>query len=191
MKERPILFNAPMVQAVLNGSKTQTRRLVNSKHLSFIENSVANFLGGKWEVRPLPYGKPGDQLWVRETWSSAVRNGYDARDDRGSYWYRATDDGEVDGPWKPSIHMPRKASRIQLEITAVRIERLQDCSIPDAIAEGIAPDLDGWTDYSNPSCQMCISPVDSYRTLWDSINGAGSWDSNPWVWVIEFKRVKP
>lgn len=85
--------------------------------------------------------------------------------------------------------MPRALSRILLEITAVRVEQLNDCSVADALAEGIAPELDGWTDYSNPSCQMCVNPVDSYRTLWDSINGAGAWEANPWVWVVEFGRV--
>lgn len=75
--------------------------------------------------------------------------------------------------------MPRALSRILLEITAVRVEQLNDCSVADALAEGIAPELDGWTDYSNPSCQMCVNPVDSYRTLWDSINGAGAWEANP------------
>ncbi|MCY1534321.1 hypothetical protein D9M68_696890 [compost metagenome] len=89
--------------------------------------------------------------------------------------------------WKPSIHMPRALCRLALEVTGVRVERLNDCSKADAIAEGIAPELDGWTDYGNASCQMCMSPVDSYRTLWDSINGAGAWDANPWVWVVEFR----
>ncbi|MGO4302038.1 hypothetical protein [Cupriavidus sp. RAF12] len=86
--------------------------------------------------------------------------------------------------------MPRWACRLELEITGVRVELLNDCSEGDAIAEGIAPALDGWTDYSNPSCQMCLNPVDSYRTLWNHINGAGAWEANPWGWAVEFRRVQ-
>lgn len=115
--------------------------------------------------------------------------------DNGGLWYPA-DATEPKHPISPrgktrvSIHMPRWASRITLEITGVRVERLNDCGEADAIAEGIAPELDGWTDYSNPSCQMCLNPVDSYRTLWDSINGAGAWEANAWGWVVEFRRVQ-
>jgi hypothetical protein len=194
MKERQMLFSDLMVRALLNGSKTQTRRVVKRQVL----------------VIDCPYGWVGDRLWVREAWSIdalgafGTPNGYDSTYELS---YRAGGDereihvapGEPDpyiklydsqrGDWRPSIHMPRWASRILLEIVSVRVERLNDCNEGDAIAEGIAPESDGWTDYSNPTCQMCASPVDSYRTLWEQINGAGSWAANPWVWVVEFKRV--
>lgn len=153
-----------------------------------------------------PYGKPGDLLWVREAHSI----GSDLRgqpilasalvDVPKTHMFGATTVKHPDAPagsehwclqWKrrPSIHMPRWASRITLQITGVRVERLNDCSAEDAIAEGIAPELGGWIDYANPSCQICMNPVDSYRTLWDSINGAGAWKENPWVWVVEFRRA--
>lgn len=179
MKERPILFSGPMVRAILNGTKTQTRRIVKPQpvHIDGL-GTVMNpsvITGNSCK-----HGKPGDTLWVRETWAHrALRvsgpEGY------GCPVFRADD---VDrrlpsGPynrvdrWRPSIHMPRWASRITLQITAVRVERLQDISEEDAIAEGVE-----------------FGAKESYRTLWDSINGAGAWDANPWVWVIEFKRVK-
>ncbi|AJG19019.1 Phage-related protein [Cupriavidus basilensis] len=157
-----------------------------------------------------PYGVPGDRLWVRETWNprivhscfdmacdcETVRVEYQAGGDGKTFYGEKVADewtmpqAAIKGRQVPSLHMPRWASRLLLEVTGVRVERLNDCSEADAIAEGIAPELDGWTDYGNPSCQMCVNPVDSYRTLWNSINGAGAWAANPWVWVVEFTQVR-
>ncbi len=129
MKERPILFSAPMVRAILAGTKTQTRRVVKAKHLPWLDNSVLNFLDGKWNQRPLPYGQPGDRLWVRETSRAHEITTKEAEADT------PLQDGY--GKLRPSIHMPRWASRITLEVTGVRVERLHDISIADAIAEGV------------------------------------------------------
>ena len=195
MKERPILFSAPMVRAILDGRKTQTRRIVNKKHLPFLANITGNFLDGKWNQRPLPYGKPGDRLWVRESFNH----------DGNHYIYAADlNDAGVQkwaAKWKPSIHMPRSASRILLEITGVRVERLQDISEEDAIAEGISRvpfrPCDGW-----PICDgymvgkddgvtgLAAKASTAYKKLWESINGPGSWDLNPWVWVVELKVLE-
>ena len=201
-QERPILFSGAMVRAILDGSKTQTRRVAKPvKHPDLGDVYAPGALVLEREPqhvidRACPYGQPGDRLYVRETWAQPTTL------DPGPTFYRADYPDSVLGKyenlppaeaitWKPSIHMPRALSRILLEITGVRVERLNDCSEADARAEGIAPELDGWTDYSNPSCQMCPNPVDSYRTLWDSINGAGAWAANPWVWVVEFRRIQP
>jgi len=177
MKERPILFSGAMVRALLDGSKTQTRRAVKGAPLDWLEmygftpEFVANSGNGMCR-----YGQPGDRLFVRETWLKT-----NPFSDGGlhTYGYRATDEAEFpDAIWKPSIHMPRIASRITLEITSVRVERLQDISEADAQAEGV---------YTDPACPA----YDAYQTLWDQINGPDSWAENPWVWVIEFKRVQP
>ncbi|MGV3727774.1 hypothetical protein [Hydrogenophaga sp.] len=216
MTERPILFQGAMVRAVLAGTKTQTRRVV--KPVGNDDGFILQDMGdGWWPYRsadgescfyidkaghnmesqiPCPYGQPGDRLWVRETWAQNWNQLSDTRMDR-SYVYRAdgeqrAQDNGTDLPWRPSIHMPRVASRISLEITGVRVERLQDISETDAIAEGIESDVQPgdpaplWRNYSTGN--TTISPVYSYETLWESINGPGSWDTNPWVWVIEFRR---
>lgn len=194
MRERPILFSAPMVRAILDGSKTQTRRIVKEPDngvTTAIENGKPFCTDelGNWLERISPYGKRGDRLWVRETF---CQKSWDTN--KGCY-YRATDDvdciddgdgyavinkdGSLKSPWKPSIHMPRWASRITLEITNVRVERLQDISEDDAIAEGCSGKIDG-LEY----------PSQQYKQLWNKINGDGSWAANPWVWVIDFKRVE-
>lgn len=178
MKERPILFSGEMVRAILDGRKTQTRRVVKPPPPS---NS-----GGTSEIFALakqcPYGQPGDWLWVRETWAPAATEGYDKRDDGGLIWYRATDERVCMGPWRPSIFMPRQVSRIMLEITDVRVERLQDITEEDAKAEGVA----AWHDTANGTVYR-----PEFEMLWDSINGKRGygWDMNPWIWVIEFKKV--
>ncbi|GAB0077155.1 hypothetical protein I4I80_04050 [Pseudomonas syringae pv. tomato] len=216
IKERPILFSAPMVRAILCGQKTVTRRAIkpqptwNGKWFQWAghaPDSKHGAVGGNnIEAARLmnfssPYGKPGDRLWLRETWYcdhfQVLRGPYlkpedldvvEARED-GTLVYAA--DGlapyEQEQPtWKPSIHMPRWACRILLEITDVRVERLQDISKEQAIAEGVMScerdiDPDG-NDYS---------PIELFGGLWSSINGAESWNANPWVWVVEFKRVTP
>jgi hypothetical protein len=187
-KERPIIFSAPMVQAILDGRKTQTRRIVKPQPDECwwpIQNRTAGCSDavfqseaglGRREVHRIrcPYGSPGDRLWVRETWRPSQVE--------GKAWYAATCGDGLHGRWRPSIHMPRWASRLTLEITGVRVERVQEISEADAYAEGIAP----WT-----SPEQTFSPVVRYHELWDSINGPGSWASNPWVWVLSFKRIDP
>ena len=209
MKQRPILFSGPMVRALLDGSKTQTRRVAKAKHLSWIEGSVLNFLDGKWNQRPLPYGKPGDQLWVRETWQGPLLEEYEV--DADADWQSANrihqyqnpahcafaadggsppefidSDDNIQRRWRPSIHMPRWASRITLEITGVRVERLQNISEADALAEGVS---DTGAKILDSVANEVTGPIAEYSVLWESINGPGSWDLNPWVWVVEFKRI--
>jgi hypothetical protein len=199
MRERPILFSAPMVRALLTGTKTQTRRVVKVHIVAsmdpprgkadveawypFVELGDGSFVS----VTTLcPYGQPGDRLWVRETFSRHVDESGFGSD---KTIYRA--DGERDGMlWTPSIHMPRWASRITLEVTGVRVERLQDISEADAVAEGIVMEPEGyWGIEGADEDHLRSTPEIAYRNLWESINGPGSWDANPWVWVVEFKRV--
>lgn len=183
MTERPIPFSAPMVRALLDGSKTQTRRVVKPQHLQFFDQSAAEMLGS-WNTRPMPYGHPGDRLWVREAWTThACFDDIPPRDlTTRSLHYQA--DGQIKtGKNRPGMFMPRWASRITLEITRVRVERLHAINEVDAIAEGAQ-----WA--------ACGAPQEGshkagYAQLWESINGPGSWEQNPWVWVIEFKKVTP
>lgn len=225
MKERPILFSAPMVQALLSGRKTQTRRALRiqpppgTQRMYPIETVdfsaqtgawVAEFLneGRPWtngEETKCPYGVPGDRLWVRETWKAYLKScrfntgGFRAYDPAPSpqtseVAFRADVlDLSTDlTTWKPSIFMPRWASRLSLENTGVRVQRLQEISEKDAIAEGIEwgqwdakLPIEGWKMYGGVGTTN--DPRLSYRTLWESLNGWGSWDRNPWVWVLEFK----
>ena len=167
-----------MVRAILDGRKTVTRRIVKARDLEWMD--VHQGLREPDNAERCPYGQPGgDRLWVRETW--AAPHAYDHLPPRlipqdARIHYAATEDrgGLL---WRPSIHMPRWASRITLEITGVRVERLQDISEADAISEGTPFPCGGW--------------VGGYQKLWESIPGPGSWDLNPWVWVVEFKRVTP
>lgn len=240
MKERPILFNADMVRAVLDGRKTQSRRVMKVQPHAGVRNSPfvkSGIEDGHGKELICPFGEVGDRLWVRETWS-VVSHAFD--DDglmidyvpgrpakavhekpfgRGYYSGHAIyaadggftwgdDDGCADGRscWKPSIHMPRWASRLTLEITGVRVERLNSISEADAKAEGLAeiskdgslfkfgiPDRDGYPgtdDKGWPWTEWERNPVNAYCKLWQSIYGADSWQTNPWVWVVEFKRVE-
>jgi len=145
-----------------------------------------------------PHGQPGDRLWVRETWRIAGEMAHDP----GYFEYRAScrgninDVGDLIPRWRPSIHMPRAASRIQLEITGVRVERLNDCSEADAVAEGIRPFKDGWERFHTDPADTehtgaTKDPRLAYKGLWEQINGAGAWEANPWVWVVEFRRLTP
>lgn len=204
MKERPILFSAPMVRALLAGTKTQTRRVVKPQPPAdwdrncwyrapvwgWTRNEVPS---AEWHKVRCPYGQPGDRLWVREAfmhepadycWEASVS--IPCRP--AETVYRADHDGDTRGAgWKPSIHMPRALSRITLEVTAVRVDRLQDISDAHAVAEGVSP--------RQPAAASGIYITGQYRLgfrdLWESINGPGSWDANPWVWVVEFQRVLP
>ena len=184
MENRPIIFSTPMVQAILDGRKTQTRRVIKpqplrSPYWTHYENSGA-FYPATYDAEPsflrCPYGKPGDRLWVRETF--CVFN-YDDEE----VWYKASPvasacwhDATLKNNgmrWKPSIHMPKKYARIWLEITGVRVERLKDLSPKDGIAEGV----EHWS---------------IFPSLWDSINKKKHpWSSNPWVWVVEFRKESP
>ena len=275
-KDRPILFSGPMVVAILEGQKTQTRRVPNERNCVFgsappafwdhadFSKAWVDGKGSGDEYLHVPahekpcdecafYGwggtshrlrfrsSPGDRLWVREKFT--LENGCgeyeikeptdgtpfktvkEADEDGGERevieipHYQATepdaeiypwaclegdcghDDGECHAVWKPSIHMPRWASRIDLEVVKMRAERLQDISEADAIAEGIEAaegKADGgfWMNYLTgkwefPAEQNQKGAIDSYKSLWESINGHGSWSANPWVWVVEFKRVRP
>jgi hypothetical protein len=210
MSDRPILFSAEMVRAILDGRKTQTRRMVKpqppaeaesvSRQLSSRE---APELDGAWQwwagkpqtpiTKPLfcPYGKPGDALWVRETWR--VHKSYDSLNAARVYGamggdvaycvdYLATPRQEdFWGRGRPSIHMPRWASRITLRITDIRVERLLDISCADAEAEGAGHEA-GLTGGQ---------AREAFSHLWNNIKGPGAWEANPWVWVISFERVEP
>ncbi len=184
MKESPILFNSEMVRAVLSGQKTQTRRVIKLNHAGRAGRAGRNWhLDDSDVIKACPYGQRGDQLWVRETWAVEESLNKDAPSKFSKWptWFMADDSyycnsrqfgfdrGSSKGRWRPSIHMPRWASRIQLEITELRAERVQDISNEDAVAEGIrAP----------------FGEADAFGDLWNAINekrGFG-WALNPWVW---------
>jgi hypothetical protein len=195
--DRPILFSGEMVRAILDGSKTMTRMIVKPQPKGHGDYWDLYNHGPEWalwlndnrmsepKTWPCPFGAPGDRLWVRETWAAW----YGAHDDYGRVHYRA--DGathETDGRgicptpscevppdgivWHPSIHMPRWASRITLEVTSVRLERVRDITEADAIAEGF------------------VSPGD-FAATYAALYGQDTWHSNPYVWVIEFRRIQP
>lgn len=200
IKERPILFSAPMVRAILAGQKTQTRRAVKPQAITpslLTEGAWKDASTGK-PVR-CPYGEPGDRLWVREAFAHYYHDNseppFRSPDDVA---YKADEfkpDEYVYGTWKPSIHMPRWASRILLEIVSVRVERLQDISESDCWEEGIEEVMHDFDELGQAQMAKrlgcCIDDAKPlYAQLWESINGAGSWDANPWVWVVEFKRVE-
>lgn len=196
MKERPILFSGAMVRALLAGTKTQTRRVVKPWTSKAPSNKPApadlTYLPDFTCYRSTcPYGQPGDRLWVREafrpiypqqeSYNGGNAIGYDYREGY-QLGYRMGD--SISPPkWKPGIHMPRGACRIVLEIVSVRIERLNDICGNDCIAEG------AWRE-EDKALGRSKEAIEAYSSLWQSINGQGSWDANPWVWVIEFKRVE-
>lgn len=216
-RERPILFSGPMVRALLAGTKTQTRRVVKPQPVSVGHQPLVSFNQGTPEfsfgpddrdARGLrwwrcPHGVPGDRLWVREAYSGHYSwTGLPPREwiSASPIWYWANGD-PTEGDWtkpKPGMHMPRWASRITLEITDVRVERLNDISNEDAEAEGCPPcphcnDV-GWINSGADGGWQCDAPGcgdsyrDQYRRLWESINGTGSWEANPWVWAVSFVR---
>lgn len=238
MTDRPILFSAPMVSALLDGRKTQTRRLFKPRGFEFYTHPVSGdryneyrpYRDGTWDASRivgsgtmqafawgehlyayLPFA-PMDRLWVKEThacvgdadrWTLYRASGYEAECDRHGFDKPYPAESEI--KWKPSIFMRRALSRLTLTVTDVRVQRLQDCSEADAIAEGIEigthPDTGepgGWKSYeiihSGPhkgkrhphAIAPNRSPVTSYAELWDSINGAGAWEANPWVVAVSF-----
>ncbi|MFM4048650.1 hypothetical protein [Klebsiella quasipneumoniae] len=208
MTERGMIFNAEMVRAILDGRKTQTRRPVkfpvHDKNLGceLAGNELAGELSAGNYLNSA-FGKPGDRIWVRETFCPVDDTQYG-----GEKWvdYHATPRYEASHPagwdsapndaealkWRPSIHMPRWASRILLEITDVRVERLNAISEEDARAEGIIDG--GCLNCGEPEPCGCANPdpdaTDAFAYLWQSIYGQESWTANPWVWVIEFERVE-
>lgn len=189
MKERPIIFSGPMVKAILEGRKTQTRRVVKQPNRKDGAQLLPELLKEIGVGSACPFGEIGDHLWVRETWASApTRNKTKPSNlKKGELIeYRATYPNDSHFAWRPSIHMPRAFSRLTLEVIKVRVERVQDISRNDICAEiGALPDYEG-QPYRRDLTQLWID-------LWDSINakrGYG-WSVNPWVWVIEFKRVQP
>lgn len=223
MKERPIIFSAPMVQALLAGRKTQTRRVIKNDR---IQARASDWLRDRWhpvcdvtreyvfttergapeQARArCPFGQPGDRLWVREGWQAFFEDevpadrprgprhtmGIPAQPHRRSFvYYRA--DGDLTHPelgkagWLSPIHMPRKCARITLEITGVRVERLNSISEADAIAESV----NVHPDHHGKPRDSIYSPIQAFRDLWESIHGLGAWEANPWVWAVAFQRVQ-
>lgn len=215
MTSKGMLFGAPMVRAILNGSKTQTRRKVKGEALAWLQPQMFT---PEFVADPANHMAPhpaGSEVWVRETWSTDALGVYPCPD----AWYRA--DFQYDDPttvehvkdcnrnqadcfacdadrngkfkWRPSLFMPRKYSRITLKILAVRIERLHKISADDAFAEGCTFVRDGCYVFLGTAMDRAGlgagSPEMAYASLWDEINGADSWNENPWVWVYDFKRV--
>lgn len=227
MSERPILFSGPMVRAILEGRKFQTRRVVKAGQVfgygPMDRWTWSSAIATEHAARFCPYGKPGDRLWVKETWRSwdegcrddhdddcepcephcnqtyvayaaTPRRGFRPKPDGSAITYLdesspLEQDSKLLGPWKPSIHMPRWASRITLEVTGVRIERLNDISEADAMAEGISVRNHHRWGFAETGSDH-NAPTYAFRSLWESINGEGSWSANPWVWVISFARVE-
>lgn len=232
--ERPILFSGPMVRQILSGNKTQTRRIIknvppdcdrvlkacdNSGEYKFFSRMSYGSMLAKTKWFKCPYGKPGDRLWVRETWKYydwteegepwikyGANEGISLTKDIPEEWWdkvwdtwadlSAPDNFKInsraaDRKWRPSIFMPRWASRITLEIVDVRVERLQEISRADAKAEGFLPGMNGlekWAGRTYGNAQL------AFEACWKDINGkkpGRAWEDNPWVWVIEFRRIKP
>ncbi|CAB3857541.1 hypothetical protein LMG3410_02107 [Achromobacter aegrifaciens] len=204
MRERPILFSGPMVRAILAGTKTQTRRVAKPVRHPGWKNVYDPGVLAREPKHTVdlacPYGPPGDRLWVRESWSSDFANQYP----HDHVWYAADDDRRNDievrdgvrgiySPesqqfvrfrWRPSIHMLRSACRLMLEIAGIRLERLQAISEADACAEGIQGQ--GLQFYDGRPA----TAKDAFESMWSEINGPASWQANPWVWVLEFRRIR-
>ena len=245
MKERGMIFNSEMVRAILDGRKTQTRRIMkvqpesNQLGLLLITDSTKHSDIGKYhwaesnatgnhvrsKLFSSPFGAVGERIWVRETWAplgnedgcyvdwednlckgderSAARIYRASCEQRpgdyglwsipdDAYWKPHTKEHKFEGAWRPSIHMPRWASRILLEITDVRVERLNAISEEDARAEGIIDG--GCLNCGEPEPCGCANPepdaTDAFAYLWQSVYGQESWNANPWVWVISFERIE-
>ncbi|HCQ8924142.1 hypothetical protein RAF29_21225 [Klebsiella pneumoniae] len=221
MKERGMIFNGEMVRAILDGRKTQTRRPIKWKQTRFTEIGERED-GSKWPWsedaehafdfwHPCPFGSVGDRIWVRETFQGPLFD-FDLMDsyckdstpfEKSEFCVYKADGGpapefydaddELHCCWRPSIHMPRWASRILLEITDVRVERLNAISEEDATAEGVPPAGSLLPDYPGtfltPKGDFATAKV-AFQRLWESIYGEESWKANSWVWVISFKRVE-
>ncbi len=185
MKERPILFSGEMARALLDGRKTQTRRAVKGVDVS---NCCTHQCGGKSRavISRCPYGKPGERLWVKETHLPKA-SGIIYRADFEPL--EAAGLGGIYGGWKPSIFCRREYSRITIENVSVRVERLRDISEADALAEGCDSILSGGYEPASIAIPKHRPATRNYCRLWETINGHGSWEKNPWVWVIEFKQI--
>lgn len=215
VKHRPILFSGEMVRAILEGRKTQTRRVVKFpkraiEELGDEEITLTRMQDGykdgtrpvwgcddepNWFSTSCPYGKPGDVLWVREACAHTNQLNIHPSDENYGVVYKA--DGEpwedYEGwRWRPSIHMPKAVCRLFLKIKSVRVERLQDITEADAVAEGVEKTLDGYKNYcwrgSNAEFMSHTSAERSFYSLWIKINGPESLNANPWVWVVEFEK---
>ncbi len=215
MRERPILFSGPMVRAILDGRKTQTRRVVKPQPDTSSDGYARVKIGPHTHSGPTsylleklaqfssPFGVLGDRLWVRESCIISPKRFDGVRSDsynvtdrdgdgRSCQYIASTPDTEAAESYglkvTPSIHMPRWASRITLEVTGVRVERLQEISRADAKAEGFLPSdgngLESWNGRSYGNAEL------AFAACWRDLNGASSWDQNPWVWVIEFRRLE-
>ncbi len=218
MKTNQFLAKPHEVRATLDGQQTQFRRIIKPQP-ELSESVGMIWKGGCYGIKypgtprlvnflkKCPYGQPGNVLWVRETWAEAEER-------NGAFWYRAgvpviragrfvggfEEFNPITGcarnpeteKWKPSLFMPRIACRLWLKITNVRVERLNEISEADAEAEGIQwniPEI-SYVDYLRPKDGYTYSAAGSFQTLWESINGPGSWEANQWVWVVEFRRVE-
>lgn len=222
MKERPILFNGPMVRGVLSGQKTVTRRVMKNQPCrlpKLVENGGANFWANPLyiqgasmgsQMHTCPYGQPGDLLWVREVFGLQVRHYGGGTGEHIVYratkpdaiYCKSAEGQEYPVKWKPNTHMPRRSSRILLEITDVRVERLRD-SADLALLDELGDMLDDCDSVAGKEfsriehLQSAGAPLRmlpemyGFKAYWDKLNGAGSFDANPWVWVVEFKRVAP
>ncbi|MDA3867612.1 MAG: hypothetical protein PF489_12815 [Salinivirgaceae bacterium] len=200
IKERPILFSTPMVQAILAGQKTQTRRICKHQNWSFSEISDVNNNGITQKTDrdvSCRYGQVGDLLWVRETWMQNPNKEYFPEE---PIYYKASKSKqfieEFPTSWKPSIHMHKINSRIWLKITDIRVERIQRISDEDAILEGIEKygPFDEYKGSLHPGGGMMryraySNPSRAFQDLWENINGNDSWKENPWVWVIKFEVI--
>ena len=203
-KTKPILFSTPMVIAILDGRKTQTRRVIKDKDITnwfdidadgkaiaYIDQATGDSYPPTHKAR----NKPGDILWVRETWS---------KDENGEYVYRTnygtTEDDSFPSSmfkWRPSIHMPREAARIFLRVTNVRVERVQEITEDEVFAEGLSPWDDRCADenwrptFNDPDIGGSPQMIQGFSILWDELykKRGYSWESNPWVWVYEFERI--
>jgi hypothetical protein len=216
VRERPILFSGEMVRAILDGRKTQTRRVMKRQPPAWVSDIIANgdrfvsAYSNRSAIKPFeysahcPYGQPGDRLWVRESWRRSFGTGSDEV-------FYAADVSDYDraekGPWKPSIHMPRAVSRLTIEITGVYVQRIQDLTEGDAEREGVEHPPERWPSFGMAGGTATEARAQDawlakygrdwhrrkYRELWDSLNakrGYG-WDVNPWVWALMFRRVEP
>jgi hypothetical protein len=208
MTDKPILFSGPMVRAILAGHKTQTRRVIKpikSDGSGYVMWPVYGYTtdmklrrcGTSQSPERAASYAPGDRLWVREAWRTI--SGLDDMSPRdlsqlAPIFYETERSKDCDyGRLRPSIHMPRWASRITLLVTGVKVERLQDITEADALAEGVEKWGEAtWKNYASDGVtHVVLRPKESFRTLWISINGPGSWDENPWVAAYTFERIEP
>lgn len=186
-RDIPVPFKAQMVRGVLNDQKWVTRRLIKGAARKWLIDFTPDFVASKANDL-CPYGHPGDRLWVREAWAThASLDNVRPRDMVHQSVVYLADGQPRKGKYRPAMFMPRWASRILLEVVAVRIERLQDITEVQAIAEGILRDGEGWRGYEGGP--WFASPIEAFRSLWESINGPHSWVPDPLVWVIEFRRI--